>query len=57
VHVSSLLSRGGITRRNELYDVTRGGSDYIITFDFNEAESQAAREAFADSVLASWTWT
>ncbi len=57
VHISSLSTHEGTTRRTEQYLVTPDGTAWTITFDFNEAESQADREALAESVLASWTWT
>lgn len=57
VHISSLQTHNGITRRTEQYLVTQAGADLYVTFDFNAAESQPTREALAESVLASWSWT
>jgi hypothetical protein len=57
VHISSLQTHNGATRWTEQYLVTHADAAWTITFDFNEADSQAEREALAESVLASWTWT
>jgi hypothetical protein len=57
VHVSSQLTRESTTRWSEQYVVAHHGTACTITFTFNEAESQSVREALAESVLASWTWT
>jgi hypothetical protein len=56
VHLSSLQSHQGVTVWSEQYSVTHGGTGVTVTFDFHENESQADREALADSVLAAWTW-
>ncbi len=37
--------------------VTRVGQTCIATFSFSPTVSQADREALAESVLASWSWT
>lgn len=57
VHISNLTNPQGVSRRNEQYLVTHDGADLTITFQFNPEETQNAREAIAESVLASWTWT
>lgn len=57
VHISSLVTHQGVTRWNEQYLVNHDGNAFTITFNFDEAETQSAREALANSVLASWNWT
>jgi hypothetical protein len=57
IHISSLQTRHGITLRTDQYLVTHDGADLYVTFDFNAAEPQPAREALAESVLGSWAWT
>jgi hypothetical protein len=57
VHLSSLQTQDGVALWSEQYRVNHGGIAFTINFDFHETESQAVREALAESVLASWTWT
>ena len=57
VHVSSLRTHQGVSEWSEQYSVTHGAATYTITFAFQTTESQPTREALADSVLASWTWS
>ena len=57
VHVSSLAHLHGVTQWSEQYAVVHRGTGFTITFAFNKSESQATREALAESVLASWTWS
>lgn len=57
VHMSSLQTHQGHAAWAEQFRVTRDGTGYTMTFDFDPSESQAAREALAESVLASWSWT
>lgn len=56
VHISSLRTTQGITAWSEQYIVTSSGITYTITFAFDKAESQADRDALAESLLASWSW-
>ena len=56
LHIYSLRTHNGSNLWSEHYAVTDSGTGFTITFAFDEAESPAAREAFAESVLASWTW-
>ena len=57
VHVSALRSNQGDTEWSEQYSVTHGKTTFIITFASAPSASQAEREALAESVLASWTWS
>jgi hypothetical protein len=57
VHISSLQTHQGITEWSEQYAVTHGGTNFTITFNFQQGESQNAREALGESVLASWSWS
>jgi len=57
VHISSLQSHHGTTEWSEQYAVEHDGTGFTITLDFHENESQTDREALADSVLASWSWS
>lgn len=57
VHISSLGTHQGITQWDEQYLVNHGGTAFTITFAFTETETQDARQAVAESVLASWIWT
>jgi hypothetical protein len=57
IHISSLGSHHGVTQWDEQYLVNRGGTVFTVTFALNKSESQATREASAESVLASWIWT
>jgi hypothetical protein len=57
VHLSSLQTQDGVALWSEQYRVNHGGIAFTINFDFHETESQAVREALAESVLATWAWT
>jgi hypothetical protein len=57
VHISSLRTQGSISEWDEQYSIERSGIAYTVTFAFNSSEPQAEREALAESVLASWTWS
>jgi hypothetical protein len=56
-HLTAKLSSGGATYLFDQYYATNAGQTYVITFSFSDTESQADREALAESVLASWTWS
>lgn len=56
VHMSSVQTHQGHAEWSEQFMVTRNGTGYTITFAFDPAESQSAREALFESVLASWKW-
>lgn len=57
VHISSVTNHLGVDKWNEQYLVTHDGADLYITFAFDISEPQKSREALAESVLASWSWT
>ncbi len=57
IHISSLAHLHGITQWSEQYAAVHGGTGFTITFAFNKSEPQATRDALAESVLASWTWS
>ena len=56
-HLSAELSQSGATYLFDQYYATNAGQTYVITFSFSDTESQGDREALAESVLASWTWS
>jgi hypothetical protein len=57
VHISSQRTQNGITEWNEQYILQHSGIAFTVTFAFTASEPQAEREALAESVLATWTWT
>ena len=58
IHISSQLHLHGVTQWSEQYAMVHGGMGFTITFAFNNlSEPQATRDALAESVLASWTWS
>ncbi len=56
-HLTAVLTSGGATYVFDQYYATNAGQTYVITFSFSETEPQGDREALAESVLASWTWS
>jgi hypothetical protein len=56
-HLTAELTSSGATYLFDQYYATNAGQTYVITFSFSDTESQADREALAESVLASWTWS
>jgi hypothetical protein len=56
-HLTAELSSSGVTYLFDQYYATNAGQTYVITFSFSDTVSQGDREALAESVLASWTWS
>jgi hypothetical protein len=56
-HISSQRTQNGITEWSEQYILQRSGIAFTVTFAFNASESEDTRDALAQSVLATWTWT
>lgn len=56
IHVSAQMSMSAIYWL-EQYIVTHAGVAYTITFSLRQAMSQVTREALAESILATWTWS
>jgi hypothetical protein len=57
VHISSLRTRNGVSEWDEQYSIQHSGIAFTVTFALNSSETQAQREALAESVLATWAWT
>ena len=57
LHISSLSHLHGVIQWSEQYAAVHGETGFTITFAFNKSESQATRDAVAESVLASWAWS
>ena len=56
-HLTALFTQGGQSYLIDQYYPTHDGQTYVVTFSFSETVSQGDREALAESVLASWTWS
>ena len=57
VHVSSIVTSRGVESQAEQYFFSAEGQTYTVTFSFSLTVPKSQRDAVAQSVLASWTWT